>query len=155
MKVFISHSTKDMKIIEEFKKLVEAQGIKAYVAIEDIHPGDPLWKKIESNIKSSNCLVALMTREGVKSGSVQNELGIARAKGIRIVAIVEKGVEAKGILAELEHIVLDRNRPDQALESAATYLGKLKKKKDEESNLVGILILAGCLAWIALASSKS
>ncbi len=154
MKVFISHSTKDMKIIEEFKKLVEAQGIHAYIAVDDVQPGDILWKKIEDNIRSSNCLVALLTREGAKSGAVQNELGIARAKGIRIVAIVEKGVEAKGILAELEHIVLDRTRPDQALVSAAAYLGKLKKKKDDEGNLVGVLILAGCLAWIALASNK-
>lgn len=148
MKVFISHCTRDMKIVSEFKKLVEDKGIEAYVATSDIRPGDVLWDKIEKNIRTSNCLVAILTKDGSMSGTLQNELGVAKASKIRIVPIVEEGVDPKGVLAGIEYVKLDKDHPDRTLEDAAAYLGKLKK--DADSNLIGFLLLAGLALFVLM-----
>jgi hypothetical protein len=151
MKVFISHSTKDMHIVEEFKKIIEPKGIEAYIAVSDAQPGDALWDKIEKNIKSSNCLVAIMTKDGSMSGTLQNELGVAKANKIRIVPIVEEGVDPKGVLSGIEYLKLDKDHPDQALKDAAIYLSKLKKQADND--LIGILVLAGLTLFVLMSGS--
>lgn len=152
MKVFISYSTKDMHIVEEFRKLLEARGIEAYVAAKDVRPGDVLWEKLERNIRTSNCLVAILTKKGAVSGTLQNELGVAKANKIRIVALVEEGVDVTCVLSGIEYLKFDKDRLDVALSDAAAYLGKLKKEAD--SNLVGIVVLTA-LAIIALMSGSS
>ena len=139
MKVFISHSTKDMDIVERFRKLIEPK-IETYVAAKDPQPGKPLWAKIEANIKGSNYLVAIMTRNGSRSEMVQSEIATARANKIPVIPIIEEGVSLKGILAGIEYITFDNNHPDQALKDASIYLSKLKKQTDIDS--VGILVLA-------------
>jgi len=150
MKIFISHSTKDLKIVEEFKKLVEARGIEAYVAVKDVRPGDVLWDKIERNIKTSNCLVAIMTRYGSLSRTLENELGVAKVNKIRIMPIVEEGVNPKGVLEGIEYVKLDKDHPARTLENVASYLGRLKKEKEAESNFIGILLLAGLALFVLM-----
>ena len=152
MKVFISYSTKDMHIVEEFKKLVEAKGIEAYVAAKDVQPGSILWDKLEKNIRTSNCLVAIMTKDGSISGTLQNELGVAKASKIRIVPLVEEGVDPKGVLSGIEQLKFDKDHPDQALNDAAAYLNKLKKQADIE--LIAFLILAGLGIFMLSGSGK-
>ena len=151
MKVFISYSTKDMHIVEEFKKLVEAKGIEAYVAAKDVQPGGVLWDKLEKNIRTSNCLVAIMTKDGVMSGTLQNELGVAKANKIRIVPLVEEGVDPKGVLSGIEQLKFDKDHPDQALKDAAIYLSKLKKQVD--ADFIGMLILAGLAILVLMSGS--
>jgi hypothetical protein len=152
MKVFISYSTKDMHIVEEFKKLVEAKGIEAYVAAKDVQPGGVLSDKLVKNIKTSNCLVAIMTKDGVMSGTLQNELGVAKASKIRIVPLVEEGVDPKGVLSGIEQLRFDKDHPDQALKDAAIYLSKLKKQAD--ADFIGILILAGLTILVLMSGSN-
>ena len=152
MKVFISHSTKDMHLVEEFKKLVEAKGIEAYVAVKDVQPGGVLSDKLVKNIQTSNCLVAILTKDGVMSGTLQNELGVAKASKIRIVPLVEEGVNPEGVLAGIEQVRFNRDHPDQALKDAAIYLDTLKKKAD--SNFIGMLILAGLAIFMFMGGSN-
>lgn len=146
MKVFVSHSTKDIHIVEEFKKIIEPR-VEVYVAGYDAQPGNVLWGKIETNIKNSNCVVAIMTKNGSRSEIVQQEIATAKAHKIPVVPIVEEGVDPKGVLAGIEYLKLDKRHPDQALKDASTYLRKLKKQADNK--LIGFLVLAG-LAIIIL-----
>jgi len=152
MKVFISHSTKDMHLVEEFKKLVEAKGIEAYVAVKDVQPGGVLSDKLVKNIQTSNCLVAILTKDGVMSGTLQNELGVAKASKIRIVPLVEEGVDPKGVLEGIEQLRFDKDHPDQALKDAAIYLSTLKKQAD--ADFIGILILAGLAILVLMGGSN-
>ncbi|MHA2053791.1 MAG: toll/interleukin-1 receptor domain-containing protein [Candidatus Hodarchaeales archaeon] len=146
MKVFVSHSTKDMHIVEEFKKIIEPK-VEVYVAAYNAQPGNVLWEKIETNIKNSNCVVAIMTRNGSRSEMVQQEIATAKAHKIPIVPIVEKGVDPKGALAGVEYLKLDKRHPDQALKDTSAYLRKLKKQADNK--LIGSMVLVG-LAIIML-----
>jgi hypothetical protein len=147
MKVFISHSTKDIKIVDRFVDKLKSIGIEPYVAESDIQPGTILWEKLESNIKNSNCVLAIITKDGSRSKSVHQEIAAANALKIRVVPIVEKGVDLKGVLAGREYIVFDKNDPDQALINASRYLSNLKLKK-ENKEIIGILVFAGLLIWL-------
>ena len=149
MKVFVSHSTKDIHIVEEFKKKIKIiePKVEVYVAADDIQPGNVLWEKIETNIKNSNCVVAIMTKNGSRSEMVQQEIAIAKIHKIPVMPIVEKGVVLKGALVGIEYLELDKHHPDQALKDLSTYLRKLKKQADNK--LIGSLVLVG-LAIIML-----
>ena len=146
MKVFVSHSTKDIHIVEEFKKIIEPK-VEVYVAAYDAQPGNVLWQKIETSIKKSNYVVAIMTKNGYRSEMVQQEIATAKAHKIPVMPIVEEGVDPKGVLAGIEYLKLDKRHPDQALKDAFTYLRKLKKQEDNK--LIVSLVLAS-LAIIIL-----
>ena len=141
MKVFVSHSTKDIHIVEEFKKIIKIiePKVEVYVAADDAQPGNVLWEKIKTNIKESNCVVAIMTKNGSRSEMVQQEIATAKAHKILVVPIVEEGVDLKGALAGIEYSKLDKRHPDQALKKASTYLKKIKKQADNK--FIGSLIL--------------
>jgi len=145
MKVFVSHSTRDIHIVEKFKKIIEPI-IEVYVAADDAQPGNVLWEKVEKNIKKSNCVVAIMTRNGSRSEMVQQEIATAKAHKIPVVPIVEEGVDPTGVLAGIEYLKLDKRRPDQALKDAYAYLRKLKKQADNK--LIGWLVIAGLVIII-------
>lgn len=149
MKVFVSHSTKDIHIVEEFKKKIKIiePKVEVYVAADDIQPGNVLWEKIETNIKNSNCVVAIMTKNGSRSEMVQQEIAIAKTHKIPVMPIVEEGVVLKGALVGIEYLELDKRHPDQALKDLSTYLRKLKKQTDNK--LIGSLVLVS-LAIIML-----
>ncbi len=149
MKVFVSHSTKDIHIVEEFKKIIKIiePKIEVYVAADNMQPGNMLWKKIETNIKNSNYVIAIMTKNGSRSEMVQQEIAIAKTRKIPIMPIVEEGVVLKGALVGIEYSKLDKRHPDQALKDLSTYLRELKKQEDNK--LIGSLVLVG-LAIIML-----
>jgi len=138
MKVFVSHSTKDIHIVEEFKKIIEPK-VEVYVAAYDAQPGNVLWEKIETNIKKSNCVVAIMSKNGSRSEMVQQEIATAKTHKIPVVPIVEEGVVLKGALVGIEYLKLDKRHPDQTLKKASTYLKKLKKQADNK--FIGSFIL--------------
>lgn len=146
MKVFVSYSTKDIHIVEKLKKIIEPE-VEVYVATHDVQPGNVLWQKIETSIKKSNYVVAIMTKNGYRSEMVQQEIATAKAHKIPVVPIIEEGVDPKGVLAGIEYLKLDKRHPDQALKDASTYLRKLKKQEDNK--LIVSLVLAS-LAIIIL-----
>jgi len=153
MKVFISHSTEDMQIVNEFVNILRLKGIEAYMAIFDAQPGSDLWVKIESNIKNSNCVLAIMTKDGSRSDMVNQEIATANAFKIPVVPIVEKGVLLKGVLAGKEYIEFDKDNPKQAYINANNYLDRLKAQV-ENNQFIGKLVLAGLAIWLLNQSDK-
>lgn len=143
MKVFVSHSIKDIHIVEEFKKIIKIiePEVEVYVATYDTQPGTDLWKKIETNIKNSNYVVAIMTKNGSRSEMVQQEIAIANTHKIPVVPIVEEGVILKGALVGIEYSRLDKRHPDQALKKVSTYLKKRKEQKQADNKFIGSFIL--------------
>lgn len=153
MKVFISHSTKDMGIVNEFVNILKLKGIDVYMAVSDIQPGTRLWDKIESNIRSSNCVLAILTQDGSRSEMVNQEIATANAFKITVVPIVERGVKLKGVLAGREYVEFDKDNPNQAYINANNYLERLKLQI-ENRQFIGKLILAGLGLWLLSEYSK-
>ncbi len=153
MKAFISHSTRDMTIVEEFRKSIESLGIQAYLAVYDIQPGKDLWKKIETNIKNSHVLIAILTQEGAKSEIVNQEMAIAKANKILVVPIVEEGNDPKGLLRALEYIILDKNHLDKTKAQILAHLGTLSKEKSNKEAVILFAVLV-MLVFLLASSSK-
>jgi hypothetical protein len=145
MKVFISHSTKDLHLIDRFEQTIRAAGIQPYVASDDDQPGTLLWDKVKSNIKNSDCMLVVLTKNGSRSRWVQQEIAAADAMNIPVIPVAEKGVDLSGLLEGKQIIEFDRSDPSRAQDRVHLYLKGVKKKLDTQQ-----LIGAGLLIGLAL-----
>lgn len=142
-----------MGIVNEFVNILKLKGIDAYMAVSDIQPGTRLWDKIESNIRSSNCVLAILTQDGSRSEMVNQEIATANAFKITVVPIVERGVKLKGVLAGREYVEFDKDNPNQAYINANNYLERLKLQI-ENQKFVRNLVLFGLGLWLLSEYSK-
>ena len=150
--VFISHSTEDASIVYELKKWLRLSGVNAVMAEDILIPGAPLPDKIARLIDESDCVLALLTRDGTRSAWVNAEIGYAWGRGKMIVPVVEEGAEIKGPLEGREYMAFRRDNPHDAVNRAAHYLKTLAVRKEEEERskaiLACLLIFFGLLAFL-------
>ena len=132
--VFISHSTKDRKLVSSIKNALEDADISVYLAEEHLQPSENLPNKILQNIKSSDCVVVVLTDMGKRSQFVNQEIGAARMVNKAVIPMIEKKIERKigGLLAGLEYISFDKSNPRRAINKVVFYLSRLKAKLDME-----------------------
>lgn len=146
-KVFISHSTREQGLVISLANLLSKFGIEILVAEWYLTPGECLDKKVLEQIKNSDCMVALLTRNGIRSNWVQQEIGYALAYNVLLIPLVEKGIDRKalGVLQDKPYIEYDPYQPQQALIKTSSYVKSLKLKKEEQAKT--LLIAGGVLAF--------
>lgn len=151
-KVFISHSTRDQGLVISLANLLSKYGAKVFVAEWYLAPGERLDKKVFEQIGNSDCVVVLLTRNGMRSNWVQQEIGFASNSKRPLIPLVEKGTDPKDLAAlqGKEYIEYDPDRPQQALVRTATYVKSLKLKKEEQEK--ALLMAGGILAFLLLLS---
>ncbi len=135
MRVFVSYAFSDEEIMKRICEELHRYRIETYVAVHDKRPGKSLPKKIEENIQRSDATIVLLTRNSATSPSVNQELAFAKAKGIRIIPVVENGVKVGVLLQGLEYVVFERDRIPQVSKKIAESLLNVKsfpKVKPEE-----------------------
>ncbi|MCK4396728.1 toll/interleukin-1 receptor domain-containing protein [candidate division WOR-3 bacterium] len=149
-KVFISHSTRDQWLVMTLANILSKFGIQISVAEWYLAPGQNLSKKVFTQIENSNCVVALLTRNGIRSNWVQQEIGFALKTKRPVIPLVEKGLDTKelGALQGREYIEYDPSYPKEALVKTSTYVKSLKLKKEEEEKT--LLIAGGIIAFLLL-----
>ncbi len=149
-KVFISHSTRDQGLVISLAKLLSEFGVDTFVAEWYLTPGKRLDEKVVKQIRNSNCLVVLLTKNGVRSNWVQQEIGVALNSEIPLIPLVEKGIDPKdlGSLQGKEYIEYDPFQSQKALVKASTYVRSLKLKKEEREK--ALLVAGGILAFLLL-----
>lgn len=156
--VFISHSTKDLNVVNEFAKWLRANNVVVHIAESQIQAGKRLSEKVSKLINQSDCILAILTIEGARSKWVNQEIGFAVRGGKLVVSIVEEGVEVKGFLESLEYIPFNRRNPYDAVTRAVEYLRTLaiRKEEQERGRLIfgGLLLLFGLLALGAMSGEK-
>jgi hypothetical protein len=159
--VFLSHSVRDVKWLEEINKEFIDKDLDLYIAEQDIQPGYNLLNKIEDAIKKCDMFVVLISKRGSRSKWVQSEIGIAIASKKRIVPIIEKGVNVPPQLLGKEFIRLDPEEPEGAIDSLKTFLSKSKDDKEREewirlsdTILVFAVVILGIVLIAALLSRK-
>jgi hypothetical protein len=154
-RVFISHSTRDQGLVMYLARLLDKFGVETWIAEWCLSPGEPLDKKIFNEIQKSDCVVALLTRDGIRSNWLQQEIGYSLAHGKLVIPIVEKGTPEADLAAleTKEYIEYDPHQYDQALVRLSTYLQSLKLKKQEKEK--ALLVVGGLLAFLLLASGGS
>lgn len=149
-KVFISHSTRDQGLVIALTNLLSKYGATVFVAEWYLLPGERLDKKVFEQIKNSDCVAVLLTRNGIRSNWVQQEIGHALSLQKPLIPLVEKGIEPKdlGALQGREYIEYDPNRPQEALIRTATYVGSLKLKKEDQEK--ALIVAGGIMAFLLL-----
>jgi len=150
-KVFISHSTRNQGLVISLANLLSRFGVEVFVAEWYLTPGERLNEKICKQIEQSDCIVALLTQNGIRTNWMQEEIRHAvRFKKI-VIPLVERGVTTKDLpsLGDRKHIIeYDPHQPQQALIKASSYIKTLElKKEDREKTL---LIMGGIIAFLLL-----
>jgi nucleoside 2-deoxyribosyltransferase len=153
-KVFISHSTQDRGIVISLANLLTKLGIETFVAEWYFNPGERIDKKVFSQIDQADCVIVLLTRNGLRTNWIHQEIGYAIKSGKPIIPLVEKGVEHEDLAAlqGKEYIEYNPLQPQQALIKASTYVKSLKLKKEEREKL--LLVASGILALLLLLSGE-
>ena len=147
--VFLSHSSRNRNLVISIRNQLKKAGIGVYLAEEHPQPGKNLPQKIINNIKSSDCVVVLLTDTGVRSQFVNQEIGAARALNKPVIPMVEKKVIRKigGLLSGLELIIFDKAKPAQAISEISSYISRLKlsielEMKEREDILKVLAVIA-------------
>jgi len=151
-KVFISHSARDQGLVISLANLLSKFGVEVSVAEWYLAPGERLDKKVFEQIERSDCVVVLLTRNGIRSNWVQQEIGYSLQHNKPVIPIVEKGIDPKDLAAlqGREYIEYDPYQYQQALIKLSTYVRSLKLKKEERDK--ALLVLGGLLAFLLLLS---
>ncbi|MEW6003532.1 MAG: toll/interleukin-1 receptor domain-containing protein [Nitrospirota bacterium] len=151
-KVFISHSTRDQRLVITLANILSKFGVDVSVAEWYLSPGQQLDKKIFEKIENSDCVIVLLTQNGIRSNWVQQEIGYALKSGKPLIPLVEKGINQKELasLQGKEYIEFDSYQPQQSLIKTSTFVKSLKLKKEQQEK--ALLITGGILAFLLLLS---
>jgi len=99
MKVFISHNIgKDEKIERILQLSLKKRGITGYIAQRKQEYELLIIDKIKNQIENSDYLIAIITKYGLKSASVHEEIGYAIASDVKVILMVEESVDEQGVL---------------------------------------------------------
>jgi len=159
-KVFVSGSIRETEIIGELIETLGRYGIQSTIPGEfsnDIAfpvTGVPTANLVEHQIQNSDCVLFIITKDGMRADAVNLELGIARALNRVIVPIVEEGAKLPANLANVPYISIDRNQPKLGYERAAEYLSKLKTEKENKNTIGGLVLLGLGLLFLGLLASS-
>lgn len=85
--VFVSHASKNFKIADEVRSLLEERGVSCWIAPRDIPPGGQYGASIVEAIRDCTIVILLLTDEANKSVPVTNEIENAFRNGKTIVPI--------------------------------------------------------------------
>lgn len=140
-KVFISHSTKDQVLVLNLAQRLKKLGVGVFVAEWNPAPGERLDTKVFTHINNADCMIVLLTKNGIRSNWVHQEVGYAIRAGKPVIPFVEKGIDNEnlGALQGREYIEYDPFHPEQALNRASTYVNSLKLRKEEQGKILFIL----------------
>ena len=149
-KVFLSHSTRDQGLVVALANVLSKFGVQPFVAEWYLTPGEKLERKILTQIEASDCVLVLLTRNGVRSDWVHQEVGHAMGLRKLLIPLVEKGTSAADLAAlqSREYIEYDAREPKEALVKTATYVVRHKLKKEDREK--ALLVAGGITAFFLL-----
>lgn len=97
--VFISFSSRDVKVAEAAKHLLEARGIRCWKAPESIVTGQVWEEAITSAISTSTCMLLIWSSDSQNSKQVRRELTLAASKEKIIAPFRIEEIEPSGVFA--------------------------------------------------------
>jgi MTH538 TIR-like domain (DUF1863). len=134
--VFISHSAKDIVVVRQYAAELQRYGIIPIVA-QDYRPNKSpikITEKIAELITNSDCIIAFLTKNAVKTNWVQAEIGFSYNKKT-IIPLVEKGVKPTQLtfLEGTESINYDSSNPINSMAQLNSWLQNFQNQKTIES----------------------
>lgn len=148
LQVFISHSTKDPDIVQALSDFVAGQGAASMLAEIIVSPGTWLQDKVKDMISKSDIVIALITKNGVRSDWVQSEIGMAIGMNKPIVPLLEDGVDEPSPLKGKEYIRFSSTNIELTFESLSKFIQKRISLKTRK--LAGVIVLVAGIAAVAI-----
>jgi TIR domain len=122
-KVFISHTAQDTDWARSFAQALQQRGVSVWFDEFDVRPGESLRDALESGLRSSDVLVALLDADSPSRPNLFFELGAAIGMGKRVVPIVPKGMDPSTLPLDVRlRRYLIRDTPEQTAEELSHSL---------------------------------
>ncbi len=148
MKVFISYSVQDLKLVEFIAEQIKPHAEAVYWSRDRV-PGQDAWATIHGWIDASGCVIAVLTDNVVQRGeAVHQEIGYAKGKGKMVIPLVGPDVprDRLGSLHGITYLPLDSDRFPDAMNRLKETLAGLAKNRQQQAwavaGLVGLAIWA-------------
>jgi len=147
IKVFISHSTKDLHLVREIEERLDNYGIEPIIAEDIPQPGAELEEKFKALIRESTIFLAFLTQSGVNSEWVIKETNYALSLDKPRILLKEKSVH---IETPYEWIPFSIDEPIESITMKILNAIKTLEKRVSVPATVpfGIVILGLILAFI-------
>jgi hypothetical protein len=100
-KLFLSHVSKEKKLVSAIKAALAPYGICSFVAHEDIEPIDTWIDEITKALETCHAIAALLTPTFHESRWTDQEVGYCLARGVPILP-VRLGMDPYGFMAKIQ-----------------------------------------------------
>ncbi|MCE3255707.1 MAG: hypothetical protein K0R25_1201 [Rickettsiaceae bacterium] len=105
LKLFISHSTKNLTSAINLRTILQPYKINCFVAHKDIYPTLDWQNEIEKALNTMDCFVSLNTKDFNKSIWCQQETGFALSRNVDIIPIkLEKDCIPEGFASKIQAV---------------------------------------------------
>lgn len=142
---FISHKTNQPELLSMVAQKLRNAGIRVNVAEWHPQAGRSLYDgKIRELLRSSDCLVVIMTHEAATSTDIHQEIGAMWDRERPIIPFFEERVSPKGVLVGREAIYFNRNNLPSKLDELVRSVAHWRQKKQQTWTTAGIVV-AGAL----------
>ncbi len=126
-KVYISHSPADEDLALQLSRALWRVGLESCVALYQLTPAISLAERASFGIRSSECLVALVTEEGAASPQLCQEIGLARGLDMLIIPLLAEGAMLPFLIDHLRPIVFKEDGFDDAVGQLIRTLRELSR----------------------------
>ena len=121
--VYISHSALDADWARSFAQALKQRGVTVWFDEFDVRPGESLRDALESGLRNSDVLVALLDPEHPSKPALYFELGAAIGLGKRVVSIVPKDLDPTHLPLDVRlRRYLVRHSPEETAEELSNTL---------------------------------
>lgn len=108
-KVYISHCQEDELLALELAQTLWSVNLESLVAVYRRAQAIALAERIRFGMRQSDCVVAILTLDGVVSPLVNQEIGLASGMDHLIVPLLERGAEMPTLIRHLKPLPFGRN----------------------------------------------
>lgn len=121
--VYISHSALDADWARSFAQALKQRGVTVWFDEFDVHPGESLREALETGLRGSDVVVALLDPENPARPDLFFDLGAAIGMGKRFVPIVPKGMDLSKVPLDMRlRRYLVRDSPEHTAEELSNAL---------------------------------
>ena len=150
MKVFISYSTDDQKLVNQLAKEIEPHAeVRYWDKSKEL--GEEAWKSIFKWIDESDTVIAVITDKTVERAmSVGQEIGHAKSKSKRIVPLVAEGIPSSslGCISGLTYETLSPKNLVPTIDRLKKLFKHKPKEKVESTTSLADWLLLGVIVGI-------
>ena len=114
-RIYISHAEQDEELAQEISRALWRVGLESYAAMYRLSPGISRAERVSFGIRNSDCLVALLTKDGSASATVCQEIGLARGIDLLVIPLLEENADLPFLIGHLNPISFSRPKISDAI----------------------------------------